>query len=213
MEDARSYMIATAPATEGLFKLLNSYSWIKIRALVSLTKSRKREEMEERKEVFSSTDVAREVIAGSILQIAYMALERYAIPIGKTENALNFESEINRLIREYPGARMKGAFKLPDKFCVGREIGRLPIGMLVYAGRNQFNHFSEERLSVVNELVFNHLQNIWPTPPNGLTFDLYKTKRILSYSILTALGWNDSENGTGYSAYKLDMSEVLNIEF
>jgi hypothetical protein len=211
MEDARSYLIATAPATEGLFKLLNSYGWAKMRALVELTKSRTREELEEHKESFSSTDVAREVIAGSILQIAYVALSRYAVPSGKSTNALHFASEINRLIRENPSTRTKGPFSLPDKFCVGREIGHLPMGMLIYAGRNQYNHFGEERLSVVNEVVFNHLHAVWPSPPNGLTFDLYKEKRIHSYSILAALGWNDSEQEMGYSTYKRDMSDLLHI--
>ena len=184
-----------------------------MRAIVDVTKSRTREELEQHKESFSSTDVAREVIAGSILQIAYVALERYAVPTGKSDNALHFEAEINRLLQEIPGARTKGNFSLPDKFCVGRDIGHLPLGILIYAGRNQYNHFFERRLKVVNEVVFNHLHALWPSPPHGLTFDLYKNKRIHAYSILAALGWTDSTKGSGYSSYKRDMSDVLQIEF
>lgn len=213
MEDALSYMIATEPAAEGLFKLLNAYAWSKMRALVDLTKSRTREELEKHKESFTSTDVARDVISGSILQIAYVALDRYAKPSGKSKNVIHFESEINRLIKENPNTRAKGPFSLPDRFCVGRDIGQLPMGMLIYAGRNQYNHFGEERLSVVNEVIFNHLQAMWPSPPNGLTFDLYKEKRIHSYSILAALGWNDTAKELGYSAYKRDVCDALDIEF
>lgn len=206
-------MRSTAPATEGLFRLLNEYGWSKMRAIVNLAKACTRDELEQHKESFSSTDVAREVIAGSILQIAFVALERYAVPTGKSENALHFETEINRLIQEIPAARTKGHFSLPDKFCVGRDIGHLPLGMLIYAGRNQYNHFNENRLSVMNEVVFNHLHALWPSPPNGLTFDIYKEKRIHAYSIIAALGWNDSTKGPGYSAYKQDMSDILRIRF
>lgn len=213
MDNARSYMRATRPATEGLFKLLNAYSWDKMRAFVDLTNSRTFHELERNGQSFSSTDVARDVIAGSILQIAYVALNRYAVPSGKSKNALHFEAEINRLIKENSSARNKGPFSLPEEFCVGRDIGHLPMGTLIYAGRNQYNHFGKERLSVVNEVVFNHLHAMWPSPPNGLTFDLYKEKRIHSYSILAALGWNDSATDPGYSAYERDMSEILGIEF
>jgi hypothetical protein len=45
MEDARSYMVGTAPAAEGLFRLLNDYGWQKMRAFVELTKSKTREEI------------------------------------------------------------------------------------------------------------------------------------------------------------------------
>lgn len=213
MEDARSYMVSTAPAAEGLFGLLNNYGWRKIRALVDITKSRSREELDTHKEHFSSTDVAREVIAGSILQIAFIAIERYAVPKGKSENARHFESEINRLIRENPKARIKGTFSLPEQFCVGRDIGHLPMGMIVYAGRNQYNHFAEDRLSVLNEVVFNHLHNLWPAPKNGLSFNLYDGKHFHSYSVLAALGWTDSAKELGYLGYKRDLSDVLQIEF
>ncbi|GAO35481.1 hypothetical protein SCT_0868 [Sulfuricella sp. T08] len=212
MEGAHSYMTSTAPATEGLFRLLNSYGWHKMQAFVELTKSRTREELDKHKENFSSTDVAREVIAGSILQIAYVAIERYAVRKGKSDNALYFESEINRLIQENPKARSKRAFLLPEEFCVGRDIGHLPMGMIVYAGRNQYNHFGEKRLSVLNEVVFNHLHNLWPAPGNGLSFNLYGDKHFHSYSVLAALGWTDNTKELGYPAYKQDLSDVLEIE-
>lgn len=207
-------MISTAPATEGLFRLLNEYGWQKMRAFVDLTNSKTRAELEERKEAFSSTDVAREVIAGSILQIAYIAIERYAVQKGKSEKALHFEAEINRLILENPNTRWKAnkPFVLPDEFCVGREIGDLPLGMIVFAGRNQYNHFADERLSVLNEVVFNHLHNMWPSSKNGLSFNLYEAKRPRSYSVLAALGWTDSTKELGYSAYKRDLCEVLQVE-
>lgn len=213
MEDARSYMVGTAPAAEGMFRLLNEYGWQKMRAFVELTKSKTCEELERYKDDFSGTDVAREIIAGSILQIAYVAIERFAVRGEKSKGAVHFESEINRLIRENPSTRWKkGAFALPEAFCVGRDIGDLPLGVVVFAGRNQYNHFGENRLCVLNEVVFNHLHNMWPSLRNGISFNLYDNKRPRAYSVLAALGWTDSNGGLGYVAYKNDLCNVMQIE-
>lgn len=214
MENARSYMVETAPAVEGLFRLLNEYGWQKIQALVDLTKSKTRDDLERRKHMFSSTDVAREIIAGSILQIAYVAIERFAVLGEKSENAIRFETEINRLLKENPTTRWKKheIFSLPARFCVGRDIGDLPLGVVVFAGRNQYNHFGEKRLSVLNEVVFNHLHNMWPSPFNGISFNLYGSNRPRSYSVLSALGWTDSANGLGVVAYKQDLCNVMQID-
>ena len=213
MEDAHTFMKSTQPAAEGLFKLLNQYGWDKMRAFVALTKSTTRAEVGANNAEFRSKDIAREVIAGSILQIAYVAIAKYASPGVKSANAVHFESEINRLIEENPErVRRREPFKLPSKFCVGRDIGHLPLGMVVYAGRNQYNHFYEgERLSIVNELVFNHLHVMNPEPPSGLSFDL-RPNQLFSYSILTALGWIDSSRGLGYPTYERDMCSILGVE-
>jgi len=190
MEDSLTFMESTRPAAEGLFKLLNQYGWHKMRAFVALTKSKTRSELDANNAEFGSNDIAREVIAGSILQIAYVAIAKYASPVAKSKNAVHFESEINRLIRENPGrVRLSGTFALPEKFCVGRDIGHLPLGIVVYAGRNQYNHFYDgKRMKVVNELVFNHLHAMHTEPRNGLSFDL-RPNQLFSYSILAALGW------------------------
>ena len=212
METGRSYVERTKPAAEGLFKLLNGYAWEKMRAFVEIIKVRTRGELDARKGDFEATDVAREVIAGSILQLAYFAIDSFAEFEGKSEGALHFESEMNRLVRESPKPRMKGTFSLPEKFCVGRDIGDLPLGMLVFAGRNQYNHYGEGRLSVVNEVVFNALHQMWPEPVNGRSFNLYDGKRFRSYSVLWALGWVANDVGTGYGPYSHDLSQLLRIE-
>lgn len=214
MEDACTYIAETAPAAEGLFRLLNEFGWQKMRAVVDLTNSQTREDIDQHKHAFSSTDVAREVIAGAILQIAYVAIERFAVRGEKSKNAAHFEVEINRLIKENPATRWKRKppFALPEGFCVGRDIGDLPLGVVVYAGRNQYNHFGEDRLCVLNEVVFNHLHNLWPSPPNGISFNLYDGKRPRSYSVLSGLGWTDSSSGLGYAKYKKDLCKVMRLE-
>lgn len=208
MDNAKSFLESTAPATEGLFSLLNQYGWQKIRAIVDLTKSKTRNEIEEHKSKYSSVDVAREVIAGSILQIAFVAIKEYGVAQGKSPLVLEFEKQINKLISTSPKARCTN-FTFPEGFCIGRELGQLPIGLIIYAARNQYNHFYEVRLSPVNEVIFNYLNQLWPSPHNGLSFNLYDDKQFYAYSALAALGWTDSHKGLGYTAYTADMANLL----
>lgn len=211
MEDARAYLAGVAPAVEGLFKMLNEFGWQKISALVSLTQSQTLNQLRSRKQEFSQNDIAREVIAGSILQIAYAGLARHSEHRYKSENVIAFEASINKVVQNnstrYSSNRV---FELPVAFCVGREIGQLPQGILIYAGRNQYNHFYErKRLSVVNELVFNYLQAMWPKIPN-MSFDL-RPGKCFSYPMLCALGWMSGGAVQGFTVYERDMAEMLKL--
>lgn len=157
-----------------------------------------------------------ELIAGSILQIAYTTIKTYGIPRGKSAGAVHFESEIERLRTEFPDkARIKKRFLLPEQFCVGRDIGHLPLGIVVYAARNQYNHFHDDRrLDPLNELVFNHLEMIYPHSSNKFSLDTQRGKKPLAYSVLAALGWLGSNDSDGYcEAFRRDMSEITQSVF
>lgn len=210
MSTASAYFQSIEPAAIGLFKLLNDYGWHKMRAFVELTKT-SREEFTNRRSDFESVDTAREVIAGSILQLAYFAIKRHGVSSGKSKAARHFESQMNRLISELPKPRKK-TFVLPDQFCVGREIGDLPIGMIIYAGRNQYNHFDDDRLDVVKAVVFDHLRQLFPNPPNGHSFAAEGAKRPLSDAVLSALDWIDGPQALGFEPFKKDLSSILQIE-
>lgn len=213
MGDARSYLAGTALAVKALFGLLRQYNTHKVRTIGTLmtSKSRSLTDLEVFKKSYSSTDTAREVIAGSILQIAYVAIRDHANPVGKSEGARHFESELRRLQQEVRGTGSK-PFELPSQFCVGRDIGDLPVGMIIYAARNQYNHSSNPRLSVVNEVVFNYLHSAWPTPPNELSFNIYDKNEYYCYSCLAALGWVDSEFERAYEKYMADLSKILDVK-
>ena len=142
MNDAVTYLRQTETAVMGLFGLLRQYNFDKIKGIAELLSSKTRRigELREFKEKDSAVNTALDVIAGSILQIAYIAIRDYARPTSKTTGALHFESEIRRLIRENPDQAKITKFELPAQFCVGRDIGDLPIGMIIYAARNQYAH-------------------------------------------------------------------------
>ncbi len=211
MNTPLAYFRSIEPAAKGLFKLLNGYGWQKMRAFIEMTKTSSVEEFAQRRADFESVDTAREIISGSILQLAYFAIKQHGISQGKSSGVLHFESEMNRLLREIPNPRTK-RLELPLQFCVGRGIGDLPIGMIIYAGRNQYNHFDDDRFDVVNEVVFDYLRQIFPNPVNGHSFAVRGAGRPLSYSVLTALGWMDSADGLGFEPFKKDLAEVLQIE-
>lgn len=180
--------------------------------IVDIFNSKTITELNNHKANYSSVDTAREVISGSIFQVAYVAIKQYAKPKKQSEGALRFESEINRLIQEKPAARIKN-FTLPQEFCVGREIGDIPIGLIIFAARNQYNHFYEKRLNVVNEVIFNYLNMLWPDPPNDLSFDLYDESKFYSFSALSTLNWTDEKETSAYTKYKKDISDILKIKF
>ena len=212
MEDARSYLEITRPATEALFKLLNEYGWQKMRAFVEITNVKTKADLDNFKKAFTSVDIAREVISGSILQIAYFGIKQHGQAANLSQGAMRFEAEMNRLLRESPKPRQKKPFVLPRAFCVGRGIGDLPIGMMIYAGRNQYNHSEADRLTIVNEVVFNYMQQLRPNPKNGKSFNIYDKSPFHCWSIIWALGWVANDDGTGYSAFVRDMHEIMQIE-
>jgi|GEM_PF-4904259 len=155
--------------------------------------------------------VACEMLAGSLIVLAYKIIDLHGVAQAKGPGALHFESEINRLIREHPDARIKKEFKIPPRLCVGREVGHLPLGVIVHGARNQYCHFGEHRrLDPLNELVFNHLQQLY-ADAEWLNFDAKDGGRILAFTATSALHWtaNGNDGSTGFERFCEDMSEVI----
>ena len=137
MDDVKAYLESTGPATEGLFNILNNYAWSKLNTLVERTEARKLYRLNETRAEFEANDVARDVISGAILQIAYAAIDKYSSISEKPSSVHEFEQNINSLAHSLPNSRLNKnrMFDLPLKFCIGRKLGILPMGVIVYAGR------------------------------------------------------------------------------
>jgi hypothetical protein len=43
------------------------------------------------------------------------------------------------------------------RFCIGRRVGNVPIGLIVYAGHNQYNHVNDIRLRETAASVFDRI--------------------------------------------------------
>lgn len=126
---------------------------------------------------FIAESVARAAICGSILQITYMAVQLYST---------------NEVIP--PAFQSVVVPKNASKFCIGREIRGVPVGLIIYAGRNQHNHMDEMRLSPLNETVFEYLTTRYIENVRDPAFDIQK-RNLLAYAanIVSLLEWEKYE--------------------
>lgn len=135
--------------------------------------------------------ISEVMFAGFILQAAYMAVRLYSrneaiCPSYATLVAPNQKNAI--------------------PFCIGKECHGIPMGLIIYAGRNQYNHWDDEGSHLATRQIFNALSlAFWNNPSSDLAFDLGNpTIPIYANEILfTALGWNS------YERYFVDMTELL----
>ncbi len=129
--------------------------------------------------------------AGSILQIAAMGIRYFS----RNES-------IPESCREIVPVEAKQAIP----FCIGKELYGLPIGLIIYAARNQYNHWDDEDPHKITTSVFNMLSSCFREDMfHDLAFSL-SNPGITVYAnevLLTALGW-----GT-YEKYLSEMGALL----
>ncbi|HEY8100358.1 MAG TPA: hypothetical protein VIF82_06360 [Burkholderiaceae bacterium] len=131
------------------------------------------------------------MFAGGILQIAFMAIQLYSS---------------NKLIPSTCANLVSSKNKTAIPFCIGREYYGIPIGLIVYAGRNQYNHWGDTESHEVTRNVFSALSsafinNAW----SDLAFDLSNpTINVYANEILlTALSWKS------YDKYVHELKSML----
>ena len=133
---------------------------------------------------------ARSNLCGFILQFAYKGIELFS-------NDGTPPIELETFVKKYKA----------EKFCVGREIDNLPIGLIIYAGRNQSVHYNNLS-NKLNIEIFNKLAN-WYSPHFkkwfvNSYFDL-NNKNLTHYSenIIYKLDW------LSYKKYESDLYDIL----
>jgi hypothetical protein len=135
---------------------------------------------------------AKSALAGTILQFAYHGICLFS------KNKI-VPPNFNNIIKPKSKA---------VKFCIGRLIDDIPVGLIIFAGRNQAMHFEDKYLKEPSRTVFNKLAN-WYSPNFNKWFinDYYDLNNpdIMHYAgnILYKLGWE------GYVDYESDMLEML----
>ena len=132
------YIKETEPAVQHLFSGLAAYysaslpSILQYRGhdgIIRMTKH-ENEGFLRAYEAHFDLEFARAVLSGSILQIAYTGIKKYGHPMTISPRC----QELN-VKASTPGAA----------FCVGRLVRNIPLGLLIYAGRIQYNHWEEGR--------------------------------------------------------------------
>jgi len=128
-------------------------------------------------------------LCGSIIQIASMAVELFS------QNHQVPES-CQRLVK--PGQKAA-------KYCIGREVHGLPVGIVIYAARNQYNHWDDARPHKITKAIFEALAlGHGHGPERDPAFDLANPSlEIYSHNVLGLLEWSS------YDAYEQDIRALI----
>lgn len=131
-------------------------------------------------------------LCGSLLQLSAMTIQLYS------ENA-RIPDCVTEIIQ--PKGRSL-------RFAVGRVVRTVPAGLIIYAGRNQYNHMDEKALREPNVSIFERLSTCsdYGDRIRDPAFDL-SNDTVWNYAanIVALLGW------TTYDAYRSDIERMLNI--
>lgn len=145
---------------------------------------------------FVAESFAQAVLCGAVLQVAAKAIEKYSVnsTVPPEWNATRGVSK-NNVVR----------------FCYGRPVRGVPLGLVVYAGRNQHTHFRDEKgLHEPSKTVFERLatrkNDGHEVTCRDPAFDL-ANDRLVSFAsnITELLGWQN------YEAYNQDMRSMLKL--
>jgi hypothetical protein len=215
MQNASQYLDKTRSAATRLFEGIDSYLALLREHSATFVTSYKSEEdfqkqydawcianqpkihaaLEAQKEYIGES-FAQATLCGAVLQLAAKAIECYS----KNTQTPQDWTHLIKL-----GSK-------PVQFCTGRLIRGVPLGLVVYAGRNQHTHFEDQNLREPNVEVFRRLavnhgygkdRNETLIDP---AFDL-DAKSINSFAnnITALIEWRSLE------AYESDMRDLLEI--
>jgi hypothetical protein len=137
---------------------------------------------------FVAESFAQAALCGAVLQIAAKAIEMYSV------------------VKEAPPewASVIGDKNKAVHFCYGRPIRGVPLGLVIYAGRNQHTHFQDKKLHEPNNTVFERLSSR-NDDGRDLTYhdpayDLLNNSNIsFANNIMCLLGWDN------YETYRADI--------
>ncbi|HSC80068.1 MAG TPA: hypothetical protein VLC08_06930 [Chitinolyticbacter sp.] len=137
--------------------------------------------------VFLHERFALSTLCGAVLQIAEKGLEMY--------------SPNDKLPSNAPSLKLKPP---QAKFCVGREIRGIPLGLVIYAARNQHTHFNDSTLREPSRTIFQILAHVDGFTVPDPCFDL-SNKSIHSFAdnITALIDWRS------YETYEQDMRAML----
>ena len=142
------------------------------------------------KQEFIAESFALCTLCGAVLQVAAKALEIY--------------SENTDVPTDWDIVRGTSA----EKFCVGRKVRTVPLGLIIYAARNQHTHFNKKKLNKVSTKVFNTLAegHGYKTPKlvSEPAFDISKAA-VTSYAsnVMALIEWRS------YDQYAKDIRALI----
>ena len=134
---------------------------------------------------------ALDTLCGAIFQVASKAIEVY--------------SNSNHVPKKWTNSVGQNT----KKYCRGRHIRSVPLGLVIYAARNQHAHYNDGSLHPLSSVVFERLATEHDYPKSELrrdpAFDLSNPKiDSCAHTVMTLVGW------TRYEDYALDLTTLVN---
>ena len=192
--NAQGYVEQTSDAVKQLIRAAAQYEQIlagRITPLQSPNELQLKEYMAAAEEYFGLS-FSQAALCGSILQVAFMGLELYSTNTTISPDCVDLVGTTQKAV----------------KFCVGRRVHNIPVGLLIYAGRNQYNHWDEETFYHPTTQVFRALiQAYYDNPLFDMAYELnYPARTTKShYIVMGELRWQN------YDRYEADMKELLGL--
>ncbi|NKI97567.1 hypothetical protein [Rhizobacter sp. SG703] len=215
MQNAAQYLDKTRSAAQRLFEGIDAYlALLRDHSTTFVTSHTSEEDFqrqydawyaERRSAIQAALDAQKQYIGesfaqatlcGAVLQLAAKAIECYSKNSHIPQDWVSFVKPHSK----------------PVPFCTGRLVRGIPLGLVVYAARNQHTHFEDQNLREPNVEVFrrlavNHGYGKGSTGPVVDPAFHLGTKSIVSFAnnVTALLEWRSLE------AYEADMRMLLEI--
>lgn len=196
-----SYLNSTEPAVQHMFTALQIYNQLTPRPSLEpyrmkdgvITLSAEQAIGYLKNEIDAmSLDLAKATLCGAILQVAYAGIKQNSSNSVVPDSCQHFS-----ISPTSPNV----------KFCIGRQVHGIPIGIIIYAARVQYNHWEDGTPSnPTAKGVFHHLLAV---RYNDMKYDMvyeldWPCPRPVAHHILQLeLKWNV------YQDYATDMREMM----
>lgn len=215
MQNASEYLEKTRSAAALLFEGIDSYlALLRNPDATFVASYSSQEDLQEQFEAWSSANqshiqaaaqsqrrfmaerFAQATLCGAVLQLAAKAIECYST----NSSVLEDWSLVQR-----PN-------KNATKFHIGRYVRGVPLGLIIYAGRNQHTHFEDRSLREPNTEVFRRLslnhgyckESTVPVIDPNFHLDSHNITSFAN-QIIALIGWRKLEH------YERDIRELLDV--
>lgn len=195
-KNPESYLIDTEHAVRHIFTGIDYYE----KLLAGVTPPSQAKSINEVKcymelsKSYFGYSMSEATLCGAVLQIAFMGV---------------FLFSNNKVIPANFSGLIKPENKKAISFCNGRLVHNIPIGLVIYAGRNQFNHWDDESFDYPTTKVFEALLLAhYDNPLFDLAYELGFPARTIkaNHLVLNELKWRN------YEQYNMDMKSLICTE-
>jgi hypothetical protein len=189
---AKGYLADTEHAVRHIFEAIRYYESL-LKGVIPPSQATSLSEvnryMEFAKKYFGYS-YSEATLCGSVFQVAFMGIYLFS---RNTE----VRSEYAHLVKPNHKA---------ERFCIGRKVHNVPVGLIIYAGRNQFAHWEDESFDFPTSQVFSALLSAYyENPLFDMAYELNYPERTIKahHLMLNELRW------TSYDRYLADMEAMI----